>query len=131
VRMGWGWGLNSLPCHSLVVTHYPLTRNEREREKARERERERERESNSFGIQPSENTYHSTVCAISVCLCHIVHCVVQQAGWVPLYSSFESFYNRNIYRLIRDCWNRPICSAPAAEFDLMERVTNDHGLTFV
>jgi len=56
--------------------------------------------------------------------------VVQKAGWVPLYSSFESFYNRNIYRRIRDCWNRPIGSAPAAEFDLVERVTSDHGWTF-
>jgi len=55
---------------------------------------------------------------------------VTQAGWVPLYRSFESFYNRNIYRLIRDCWNRPISSAPSAEFDLLERVTNDHGWTF-
>jgi len=51
-------------------------------------------------------------------------------GWVPLYQSFENFYNRNIYRTIRDCWNKPICSAPADKVDLMERVTEDHGWTF-
>jgi len=52
------------------------------------------------------------------------------AGWVPLYQSFENFYNRNMYRTVRDCWNRPICSAPAAEMDLMDRNTPDHGWTF-
>jgi len=51
-------------------------------------------------------------------------------GWVPLYRSFESFYNRNMYRPVRDCWNRPICSSPSAEFDLVERITDDHGWTF-
>lgn len=51
-------------------------------------------------------------------------------GWVPLYRNFESFYNRNMYRTIRDCWNRPICSVPAAQFDLVERTTPDHGWTF-
>ncbi|XP_077994691.1 serine palmitoyltransferase 2-like [Glandiceps talaboti] len=47
-------------------------------------------------------------------------------GFVPLYSDFESFYTRNLYRRIRDCWNRPICSIPAGEFDIMERVSNDY-----
>jgi len=82
---------------------------------------------NNFGIQLSNNT---TLPSFPLVLVYANACVVQQPGWVPLYSSFESFYNRNIYRLIRDCWNRPICSAPSAEFDLIERVTNDHGLTF-
>ena len=51
-------------------------------------------------------------------------------GLVPLYQSFESFYTRNLYRRIRDCWNRPICSVPGAEFDIMDRQTPDHGWTF-
>jgi serine palmitoyltransferase len=51
-------------------------------------------------------------------------------GWVPLYQSFESFYMRNLYRRVRDCWNRPICSSPGAYFELMERQTADHGWTF-
>ena len=29
--------------------------------------------------------------------------------FIPLYRSFEAFYTRNLYRRIRDCWNRPIC----------------------
>jgi serine palmitoyltransferase len=51
-------------------------------------------------------------------------------GWVPLYQSFESFYTRNLYRRIRDCWNRPICSVPGAEFDVMDRESPDYGWTF-
>lgn len=31
---------------------------------------------------------------------------------------------------IRDNWNRPICSAPGAVFDVMERVTDDYNWTF-
>ena len=49
---------------------------------------------------------------------------------MPLYQSFESFYTRNLYRRIRDCWNRPICSVPGAHFDLMDRESDDHGWTF-
>lgn len=51
-------------------------------------------------------------------------------GWVPLYQSFESFYTRNLYRRIRDCWNRPICSVPGAEVTLVDRTTKNHGWTF-
>ncbi|XP_077995879.1 serine palmitoyltransferase 2-like [Glandiceps talaboti] len=47
-------------------------------------------------------------------------------GFVPLYSDFESLYMRNLYRRVSDCWNRPICSAPSGEFDIMERVSEDH-----
>ncbi|EDQ90948.1 uncharacterized protein MONBRDRAFT_20161 [Monosiga brevicollis MX1] len=48
----------------------------------------------------------------------------------PLYRDFEAFYTRNLYTRIRDCWNLPICSVPGAEFDLVERRTNDYGWTF-
>lgn len=51
-------------------------------------------------------------------------------GWVPLYQSFENFFNRNMYRPIRDCFHRPVCSNPGAEIDIMERISNDHGWTF-
>ncbi|KAK3882143.1 hypothetical protein Pcinc_013466 [Petrolisthes cinctipes] len=50
-------------------------------------------------------------------------------GYVPLYIGFESFYTRNVYRRIQDCWNRAICSVPGAEIDLMERYTPDYGWT--
>ncbi|XP_046849497.1 serine palmitoyltransferase 2-like [Xenia sp. Carnegie-2017] len=51
-------------------------------------------------------------------------------GFVPLYSSFESFYTRNLYRRIRDCWNRPICSSPGAEIEIIERQSADSNWTF-
>ncbi|XP_070578589.1 serine palmitoyltransferase 2-like [Ptychodera flava] len=47
-------------------------------------------------------------------------------GFVPLYSDFESLYTRNIYRRIGDCLNRPICSKPGGEFDIMERISDDY-----
>ncbi|CAG0888837.1 unnamed protein product [Darwinula stevensoni] len=54
----------------------------------------------------------------------------EKEGYVPLYSSFESFYTRNLYRVIRDCFNRPICSVPGAEITLKDRVSHDYGWTF-
>nr|KAG5691628.1 hypothetical protein BaRGS_023799 [Batillaria attramentaria] len=51
-------------------------------------------------------------------------------GFVPLLVSWESFYTRNMYRYARDCWNRPICGAPGAEVDVMERVSPDFNWTF-
>ncbi|XP_023652034.1 serine palmitoyltransferase 3 isoform X2 [Paramormyrops kingsleyae] len=50
--------------------------------------------------------------------------------FVPLYQDFENFYTRNLYMRVRDNWNRPICSLPGPEFDLMERVTDDYNWTF-
>lgn len=54
----------------------------------------------------------------------------EQKDFVPLYQNFENFYTRNLYMRIRDNWNRPICSAPGAVFDVMERVTDDYNWTF-
>lgn len=51
-------------------------------------------------------------------------------GYVPLYDVFERFYMRYVYRRIRDCWNRPICSVPGAEVVLKDRITKDYGWTF-
>ncbi|VDN10163.1 unnamed protein product [Dibothriocephalus latus] len=50
--------------------------------------------------------------------------------FVPLYSDFEAFYTRNMYRRARDCWNRPICSAPGPMMELVDRVTHDSCWTF-
>ncbi|PAA56786.1 hypothetical protein BOX15_Mlig012348g7, partial [Macrostomum lignano] len=50
--------------------------------------------------------------------------------FVPLYQNFESFYTRNLYRRIRDCWNRPIRTCPGAEFELIDRKSPDHGWSF-
>ena len=52
------------------------------------------------------------------------------ADFVPLYQSYESFYTRNVYYRIRDCFNRPICSVPGAEIDLLHRTTNDYNWSF-
>ncbi|XP_055915900.1 serine palmitoyltransferase 2 [Eupeodes corollae] len=51
-------------------------------------------------------------------------------GYVTLYDAFESFYSRYVYRRVRDCWNRPICSVPGAEVTLKDRITKDYGWTF-
>ncbi|KAK2576020.1 hypothetical protein KPH14_007372 [Odynerus spinipes] len=51
-------------------------------------------------------------------------------GYAPLYEHFEKFYLLYVYRRVRDCWNRPICSVPGAMVTLKDRVTNDYGWTF-
>ena len=43
---------------------------------------------------------------------------------------FERFYTRNMYRRVRDCWNRPIASTPGAYFDVVDRVSDDFNWTF-
>ncbi|KAG7206634.1 hypothetical protein KM043_000312 [Ampulex compressa] len=50
--------------------------------------------------------------------------------YAPLYDNFEGFYLRYVYRRVRDCWNRPICSVPGATVTLKDRVTHDYGWTF-
>eukprot|EP00123_Amoebidium_parasiticum_P015071 comp22770_c0_seq1/m.35603 comp22770_c0_seq1/g.35603 ORF comp22770_c0_seq1/g.35603 comp22770_c0_seq1/m.35603 type:complete len:528 (-) comp22770_c0_seq1:359-1942(-) len=51
-------------------------------------------------------------------------------GFVPLYADFESFYTRNLYRRIRDCWNRPITGVPGGYFELLDRTSDDYNWTF-
>ncbi|XP_078317498.1 serine palmitoyltransferase 2-like isoform X2 [Crassostrea virginica] len=51
-------------------------------------------------------------------------------GFVPLYQSWESFYHWYIYRRGKDTLYRAISSVPAAEMDVMDRVTDDHYWTF-
>ncbi|XP_011056615.1 PREDICTED: LOW QUALITY PROTEIN: serine palmitoyltransferase 2 [Acromyrmex echinatior] len=51
-------------------------------------------------------------------------------GYAPLYDNFEKFYLKYVYRRVRDCWNRPICSVPGAKVTLKDRVTHDYGWTF-
>lgn len=49
---------------------------------------------------------------------------------MPLFADFESFYTRNLYRRIRDCWNRPITGVPGGFFDILERMSDDGNWTF-
>ncbi|KFB39703.1 AGAP007941-PA-like protein [Anopheles sinensis] len=51
-------------------------------------------------------------------------------GYVPLYDAFEKFYLRYVYRRVKDCWNRPICSVPGSEVVLKDRITKDYGWSF-
>lgn len=51
-------------------------------------------------------------------------------GYAPLLSGFEDFFTRRLYRRSRDCWNRPISSAPGPWIDVMERETNDYNETY-
>ncbi|XP_044145069.1 serine palmitoyltransferase 3-like [Bufo gargarizans] len=62
--------------------------------------------------------------------CHMAKEREEQKDFVPLYQDFENFYKRNIYMRIRDSFNRPICSVPGPQFDLMERVTDDYNWTY-
>ena len=50
--------------------------------------------------------------------------------YVSLFQSYESFYTRNLYFRIRDCFNRPICSQPGVEIDLVERKSKDYNWSF-
>ncbi|KAM4772313.1 serine palmitoyltransferase 3 [Rhinophrynus dorsalis] len=62
--------------------------------------------------------------------CHMAEERQEQKEFVPLYQDFENFYTRNLYMRVRDNWNRPICSVPGPQFDLMERLTDDYNWTY-
>ena len=61
---------------------------------------------------------------------YLIHRALLFQGFVPLYADFESFYTRNLYTRIRDCWNRPICSVPGENIELLDRATDDYGWSF-
>lgn len=42
-------------------------------------------------------------------------------GYVPLYRTFEPFYIRNIIQRLINMWSHPICGAPGAYTDILER----------
>lgn len=51
-------------------------------------------------------------------------------GYVPLYMSFESFYIRNVYRRMSDCFNMPLAGCPGGQITIQERETDDYGFTY-
>ena len=55
--------------------------------------------------------------------------LISLQGYAPLLQDFEDFYTRRLYRRIQDAWNRPICSAPGAWIDVMERASDDFNKT--
>jgi serine palmitoyltransferase len=48
-------------------------------------------------------------------------------GYATLYDSFEKLYLYYVYRRVKDCWNRPICSVPGGTVVLKDRITRDNG----
>ncbi|CAF1128293.1 unnamed protein product, partial [Brachionus calyciflorus] len=52
------------------------------------------------------------------------------SGFVSLYLNFESFFTRNYYLRVRDVFNRPICSVPGAEIELLERKSSDYNWSY-
>lgn len=51
-------------------------------------------------------------------------------GYPSLFGNFDRFYLQYVFRRIRDCWNRPICSVPGAELVIKDRITRDYGWSF-
>lgn len=51
-------------------------------------------------------------------------------NYPQLFDPFERFYLRYVYRRVKDCWNRPICSCPADTVVLKDRITPDFGWSF-
>ena len=53
-----------------------------------------------------------------------------RAGYTHLFSKFENFYVRNVFRRLRGMFFRPIVSVPGAKVNLMEIKSEDHNWSF-
>jgi serine palmitoyltransferase len=51
-------------------------------------------------------------------------------GEPALFTTFDSFFIRRLYRRISDCWNRPIHGDPGRIIQVLERKSNDYNETF-
>ncbi|XP_052275976.1 serine palmitoyltransferase 2-like [Dreissena polymorpha] len=51
-------------------------------------------------------------------------------GFVPLFSTWESFYTRHVFRRVSDVLCKPVGGVPAARMDLVYRETHDYGWTY-
>ncbi|XP_040575849.1 serine palmitoyltransferase 2 [Lepeophtheirus salmonis] len=51
-------------------------------------------------------------------------------GYAPLYSSFESFYTRHMFRRFKDVAFQPICSVPGSTVEVLSRETTDEKWSF-
>ncbi|CAJ0933666.1 unnamed protein product, partial [Mesorhabditis belari] len=49
----------------------------------------------------------------------------KQKDFVPLFSNFDSLYQRDMYVRVRDAFERPIASTPGATVNLLDRYTDD------
>lgn len=46
---------------------------------------------------------------------------IRNLSIAPLLDDFESFYTRNIYARVKDCWNRPITGFPSTRINILDR----------
>ncbi|KAL4238049.1 Serine palmitoyltransferase 2 [Mactra antiquata] len=51
-------------------------------------------------------------------------------GFVPLFSTWESFYTRHVFRRVSDVLSIPVCGVPAARVEIMKRVTHNYGWSY-
>ncbi|XP_078580214.1 serine palmitoyltransferase 2-like [Branchiostoma floridae x Branchiostoma japonicum] len=51
-------------------------------------------------------------------------------GFVPLYTSFEGFFSRNIFKRAIHAAGKPICGPPTVEVDVLERTSDDENWHF-
>ncbi|ADM11523.1 serine palmitoyl transferase subunit 2 [Encephalitozoon intestinalis ATCC 50506] len=49
---------------------------------------------------------------------------------VPLYSNFESFFRRRIFKRFQDCWENPISGVPGRYITVLERIIEDSNESF-
>lgn len=55
---------------------------------------------------------------------------LQKQSRAPLFKSWENFYTRRLYHRIGDVFNRPICSSPGAQIDVMLRELDEDRMNF-
>jgi len=65
-------------------------------------------------------------CKLSHVNCHC--CYFQ--GFVPLFSTWESFYTRHVFRRVSDVLSIPVAGVPAARMKILKRVTHDYGWSY-
>ncbi|ODV97036.1 hypothetical protein PACTADRAFT_48812 [Pachysolen tannophilus NRRL Y-2460] len=56
--------------------------------------------------------------------------LVENNGFAPWYSSFESFYTRRLKMRLDDCFARPICGAPGRFIRCFHRESLDYNYTY-
>ncbi|XP_052766413.1 serine palmitoyltransferase 2-like [Mya arenaria] len=51
-------------------------------------------------------------------------------GFVPLFSTWESFYTRHVFRRVSDVLGVPVVSCPSARMNIIRRITHDYGWSY-
>jgi len=53
-----------------------------------------------------------------------------KAGYPPMFSDWDSFWTRKMYRKISDCWHRPVVSCASSYISVAERISVDSNESF-